>query len=308
MKIAVVGAGAMGCLFGGKLSALAEVWLIDPWAEHVAALQAKGLLLRELDGGEHTLRVRAVGEPSQVPGTVDLALIFVKSHQTEWAARQAAAILARDGFTLTLQNGIGNLEVIAGVVGAERALLGSTTQGATLLGAGQVRHAGAGPTYLAAPPNLKSRVEEIAKLLQAAGFEAHLADNVDNLVWGKLIVNVGINALTAILRVPNGALADLPAARALLERAVVEAVAVVQAKKITLPYENPVERVVGVARATAANRSSMLQDVLRGAPTEIGVINGAIVREGERVGVPTPVNQMVTDLVRAIEAGYSVRV
>jgi 2-dehydropantoate 2-reductase len=145
-------------------------------------------------------------------------------------------------------------------------------------------------------------------LFQAAGFEAHLADNVDNLVWGKLIVNVGINALTAILRVPNGALAELPAARTLLERAVVEAVAVVQAKKITLPYENPVERVVGVARATAANRSSMLQDVLRGAPTEIGVINGAIVHEGERVGVPTPVNQMLTDVVRAIEASYTVRV
>jgi len=308
MKIAVVGAGAMGCLFGGKLSALAEVWLIDPWAEHVTALQTKGLLLHELDGSEHTLRVHAVGDPSQVPGTVDLALIFVKSHQTEWAARQAASILSRDGLAFTLQNGVGNLEVIAGVVGASRALLGSTTQGATLLGPGQVRHAGAGATYLAAPPNLKSRVEEIAKLFQAAGFEAHLADNVDNLVWGKLIVNVGINALTAILRVPNGALADLPAARALLERAVIEAVAVVQAKMITLPYENPVERVVGVARATAANRSSMLQDVLRGAPTEIGVINGAIVREGERVGVPTPVNQMLTDVVRAIEASYTVRV
>lgn len=308
MKIAIVGAGAMGCLFGGKLSPVAEVWLIDPWAEHIAALKTNGLRLTELDKVEHTIPVRAVGDPSQVPGTVDLALIFVKAHQTEWAARQAATILARDGLALTLQNGVGNLEVIASVVGVERALLGSTTQGATLLGPGRVRHAGAGPTHLATRPSIAARVKEIQALFQSAGFETHLADNVDNLVWGKLIVNVGINALTAILRVPNGALAELPAARALLERAVIEAVAVVQAKQITLPYENPVERVVSVARATAANRSSMLQDVLRGAPTEIDVINGAIVREGARVGVATPVNQLLTDLVHAIEASYAVRV
>ena len=308
MRIAVIGAGAMGCLFGGKLSRVAEVWLIDPWAEHVAALQADGLRLAELDQTEQTIPVRAVSHPSQIPGAVDLALIFVKSHQTEWAARHAAAVLARDGFALTLQNGVGNLQVIAGIVGAERALLGSTTQGATLLGPGRARHAGAGPTHLATRPDIAARVKELQTLFRSAGLETHLADNVDNLVWGKLIVNVGINALTAILRVPNGALADLPAARAMLERAVVEAVAVVRARRITLPYENPVERVVGVARATAANRSSMLQDVLRGAPTEIGVINGAIVREGDRVGVATPVNQMLTDLVRAIEASYAVRV
>lgn len=308
MKIAVVGAGAMGCLFGGRLSQVAEVWLIDPWVEHVIALQSKGLLLQEMDGSEHILSVRAVNDPNQVTVKVDLALILVKSHQTEWAARQAASILAPEGIALTLQNGLGNLEIIAGIVGAARALLGATMQGATLLGPGQVRHAGAGPTYLAMPPDRAAQVKEVRDLFQAAGFETHLVDNVENLVWGKLIVNVGINALTAILRVPNGALAELPAARALLECAVAEAVAVAQAKHIALPYSNPVEYVIGVARATAANRSSMLQDVLRGASTEIGVINGAIVREGAQLGIPTPVNRILTDLVRAIEASYAVRV
>jgi 2-dehydropantoate 2-reductase len=308
MKIAIIGAGAMGCLFGGKLSSAAEVWLIDPWAEHVAALETKGLELLELDGSAQTLRVRVVPDANAIREPIDLALIFVKAHQTEWAAQQAARILSAQGLVLTLQNGLGNLETIANAVGAARAVQGVTAHGATLLGPGRVRHAGVGATHIATRRDIAERAQAITALFNQVGFETHLSDNLDTLVWGKLVVNAGINALTAILRVPNGLLAEIPAARALLEQAVVEAVAVVQAKHIELPYPNAVERVVNVARATAANRSSMLQDVLRGAPTEIRVINGAVVREGEHVGIPTPVNRLLTQLVEAIEATYAQRV
>jgi 2-dehydropantoate 2-reductase len=131
---------------------------------------------------------------------------------------------------------------------------------------------------------------------------AELSDDLDALVWGKLVVNAGINALTALLRVPNGALAANMPARALMASAIAEAAAVAQARGTALPYADPLAHTLAVAHATGANHSSMLQDVLRGSPTEIDAINGAVVREGLRLGVPTPVNSFLTDLMRALDA------
>jgi 2-dehydropantoate 2-reductase len=128
-----------------------------------------------------------------------------------------------------------------------------------------------------------------------------VSDDVDSLVWGKLVVNAGINALSALLRLPNGALAELPTARDLMAAVVSEAAAVAVARGVQLPYADPVVHVAGVARATAANRSSSLQDILRGAPTEIAAINGAVAREGQRHGVPTPLNALLAALVAALE-------
>ena len=148
----------------------------------------------------------------------------------------------------------------------------------------------------------------LADLFIACGLPAEMSDDLDALVWGKLIVNAGINALTALLRVPNGALATTPEARALAEQAACEAVAVAQARGVRLREPDPVAHVLAVAQATGANRSSMLQDVLRGSPSEIATINGAIVREGRRLGVPTPVNDLLTALVQALDATAHVRV
>jgi 2-dehydropantoate 2-reductase len=128
-----------------------------------------------------------------------------------------------------------------------------------------------------------------------------LTDDLDGLVWGKLVVNAGINALSALLRVLNGALAELPNARELLSEAVAEAAAVAQARGVALPYADPIAHTLSVARATAANQSSMLQDILRGSRSEIEAINGAVVREGMRLGVATPVNATLTRLVRALD-------
>jgi 2-dehydropantoate 2-reductase len=197
---------------------------------------------------------------------------------------------------------------MAEVLGAERVVAGVTSHGATLLGPGRVRHAGKGPTHIAARPEIAEKLADVATVFEQAGFEVHLSADLDSLVWGKLIINVGINALTGILRVPNGQLVEIPAASELMAQAVAEAVAVCQAKGVTLPYDDPLGRVQEVAHATATNRASMLQDVLRGVPTEIGVINGAIVREGKRLGVSTPVNEFIVTTIRAIEGSYAVRV
>ncbi|MFP4390741.1 MAG: ketopantoate reductase C-terminal domain-containing protein, partial [Desulfococcaceae bacterium] len=121
-------------------------------------------------------------------------------------------------------------------------------------------------------------------------------------IWGKLVVNVGINALAALLRVPNGALAEVPVCDSLMAAAVEEAVAVARAREISLPYDEPLEKVRAVCRATAENRASMFQDIAAGRLTEVDVINGAVVREGAAAGVSTPVNRMLTDLIHAVEA------
>ena len=301
MKIAVIGAGAMGSLFGAYLAkAGAAVTVVDVWPEHVAAIRGQGLTLSEAAGDEVVRLDAALGTGGLEP--VDLVILFVKSAATQAAATDAAALLRPGGRVLTLQNGLGNAEVIAEIVGAERVLAGTTAQGATLLGPGRVRHGGSGETHIG---RLFGEVDEfcheVARLLTNAGLPTVVEPDVRSLIWGKLIINTGINALTALLRLRNGQLAELDETRQLLALAVEEAVQVARAAGVRLPYEIPLDKVLAVAVATGQNQSSMLQDVLRGSPTEIAVINGAIVREGERLGVATPVNRTLTLLVQALE-------
>lgn len=307
MHITIVGAGAMGSLFGAKLSVAARVTLLDPWIEHVRAVQDHGLTIVGLDGSEMNLPMTATSDPDTV-SEADLGIIFVKSHATQEASQWVSRFLADDGLALTLQNGVGNADTISHVLGRDRAVAGVTSHGATLLGPGRVRHAGQGPTHLGTRPEVADRLSRVVRILREAGFEVHISENLESLVWSKLLINVGINPLTAILRVPNGELLNIPSARVLMSRAVAEAEAVCRAKGIELTYSDPLARVEDVARATAANRSSMLQDVVRGAPTEIEVINGAVVEEGHRTGVDTPVNSCLAELVRALEDSYQVRV
>jgi 2-dehydropantoate 2-reductase len=322
MKIGIIGAGAMGSLLGFYLCERAEVWLLDRWVAHVEAINGQGLRC-ERDGQEHTRRLHATPDPAAI-GACDVALVLVKAHATAWAAEQARLLLNderrtmnddppgsfivhRSSLVVTLQNGVGNREILAAALGQERVGQGVTSLGATLLGPGHVRHAGHGPTVFGAAPD-RAGMAALAELFNSCNLPAELTDDLEALIWGKLVVNAGINALTALLRVPNGALANTPEARALVALAVAEAAAVAAARGTRLPYADPLAHVLQVAQATGANRSSMLQDALRGSPTEIATINGAVVREGARLGVPTPVNRLLADLVAALDATASQRV
>lgn len=304
MRIAIIGIGAMGCLFGARLAPLADVVMVGTWPEGLAALRERGIVLADAQG-ERAIPVQVAGGAALPP--CDLALVLVKSYQTARAAQQAVGLLAPQGLALTLQNGLGNAEVLAASLGASRVALGVTAQGAMLLGPGRVYHAGAGPTYLGITPTTRSRLEEVSTLFRQAGLETHLTENIAGLVWGKLVVNSAINPLTALLRLSNGALLENESARALMEAVAWETATVAQAQGIRLPFDDPAERVREVAAHTARNRSSMLQDVLRGAPTEIDAINGAIVRTGQRLGIPTPVNATLWRLVCALEATRPLR-
>lgn len=299
MKIAIIGAGAMGCLYGGKLSTVAEhqVVLLDVWKEHIDAVNESGLYMEE---GEELLNYRQLTATSDAAsvGEVDLAMIFVKSTLTEEAVANNQAVFGEKTIALTLQNGLGNIERIASKIKPENIIAGTTAHGATMLGAGRVCHAGVGKTMIGELSGVSSeRIQEIAAVFTAAGLEIEISGNVLGLIWDKLIVNVGINALTGITRLTNGELLAFPEIEVLLEGAIKEAVAVANAKGVALGFADPIAHTKAVCKATATNKSSMLQDIINHKRTEIEMINGAIVREGKIHGVATPVNQVLTNLI-----------
>jgi 2-dehydropantoate 2-reductase len=303
MRIAIIGTGAMASLFAALLEPLADVIMVGSWTEQIQAVRREGLILKHPNGTEsrHFLAATTSGLDA---APADLAVVAVKSWQTEKAAGLAQKALALDGLALTLQNGLGNLEKISAVVGAKRAAIGVTSEGATMLGAGTVRHAGRGHTYFAVKEGTRRRLEGTAALFAKAGLPTSLVDDAQGLIWGKLVVNAGINPLTALLQKPNGYLVENSNASEIMRRAALEAAAVAQALGIQLPFSNPAERAAEVAQATAANRSSMAQDIARGNPTEVEQITGAVAENGRQLGVPAPVNEALLLLVRAqIESG-----
>lgn len=299
MKIAIIGAGAMGCLLASYLSTHHHVTLIDQWHAQIDHIRTYGIR-REREGVDYVSHPVATTNPADAQGA-DVSIVMVKYHQTTWAANLAEIALAPDGLCITMQNGIGGAAVLGQILGQSRVTQGVTSLGATLLEIGYVKHAGMGESIFAADHHSLQLVQLVDAFNQA-GLPAHQQANLEGLIWGKLIVNVGINALTAILRVRNGELANHDGARQLVTDVVNEAIMIADACNITLPYDNPVEHVLSVARATATNRSSTLQDVLRGSPSEIPTINGAIVASAEAVGVATPYNRMLMQLMTIIDS------
>jgi 2-dehydropantoate 2-reductase len=302
LNITIFGVGAMGTLFGSHLSPLANVTLFGHWPEQIETLQREGLTITRPDGQQSHHILTVTNKLEQVPPS-DVALILVKSYQTTRAAHQAAKVLRPQGVAITLQNGLGNLEAVATAVGETRAALGITAQGATVIAPGQLRHAGNGPTYLALTPGLAEPLREVVALFNEAGLETSLVDNASSLVWGKLAINAGINPLTALLEVPNGALVENESWRQIMAAAAREVAQVAAAQGITLPFSDATSRTAEVSQATSSNRSSMLQDVSRTAPTEIDAISGAVVRFGRLLGIPTPVNESLLRLMKEKEAG-----
>ncbi|OGO29949.1 MAG: hypothetical protein A2136_04590 [Chloroflexi bacterium RBG_16_54_11] len=293
----IAGTGALACLFAARLAAAGdEVSMLGSWPAGLAALRRYGVTLHDLDGSLSNYTVKVV-EAADCRVDHLHALVLVKSWQTERVAHQLGTCLSAGGIALTLQNGLGNDKVLEKVLDPERVALGVTTVGARGLEPGHVQFTGNGKVTLGAHPRLGGLVE----WLQKAGFQVETVTDPRSLLWGKLVINASINPLTALLRVANGELLERPAARKLMAEAAREAAFVANCLEIQLPYPDPVTAVEGVARSTAPNYSSMLQDVIRGAVTEIEAINGAIVREGERLGVPMPVNQVLLQLVQSLD-------
>jgi 2-dehydropantoate 2-reductase len=305
MKIAIIGPGALGLFFTALLQQTGhEVWLLDYRPDRAASLRQHGLSFETLAGESHQYPLQ-VALASEEIGPCDLTLLLVKAHQTKVAARHLPALLQGGGVALTLQNGIGNLEEMAAAAGPQRLLAGVTMVGVTKLAEGKIRHAGAGPVILGIPPQSTVSPGELATLCQLfrmAGLECRTEEDIVTVLWRKLLINVGINPVTALTRLPNGRLPEIPGAWEVVAAAVQEAHRVGLASGLPLPAE-PLTLVRQVCQATSGNRSSMLQDILNHRPTEIDALNGQIVAHGRRLGLPTPVNALLTNLIKALENG-----
>jgi len=304
MKTVIIGAGAMGSLFGGLLALSGEdVWLVNIGKDHVDKIRSEGLTIEE--GGKlQIIRVNATTDVTSL-GKADFVLFFVKTYQTKKAVLDSLVLQKESTIFLSLQNGLGNEEAICKKVDRKKVILGVTGQGATYLGPGHIRHAGWGETQIGElEGGMTDRVNQIAQMFQKAGISTRVSSKIHDLIWEKLFVNVGINALTALTGLKNGQLLDYPETVRLMEALVSEAVAVAKQKGVRIEG-NPIKKVKNAAKATRENRSSMGQDVDHRRRTEIDAINGAVVREAGRLGISVPFNQAIMDLVKVIEKSFT---
>jgi 2-dehydropantoate 2-reductase len=299
----MMGAGAMGCLFGGLLTLVGEdVWLVGNKKDQIDTICSRGLTLEE-KGGLRIIPMKATSDVASV-GKADLVIFFVKTYDIEGAVSDALVLEKEDTVFLTLQNGLGNEEALCRKIDRKKVMLGITGQGATLMGLAHILHAGWGKTVVGELDHrITDRVAQITRMFCDAGIETEASSNIHDHVWGKLLINVGINALTALTGFKNGQLLDFPESVRLMEKLVMEVSEVAKRKGAHLEGD-PVEKVRRAIEATKENRSSMGQDFDRRQKTEIDAINGAVVREAQRLGVPVPFNQAVTDLVKAIEKSF----
>ena len=265
--------------------------MLGTWREGLAALRREGANLEGLG----SYRVQVSDSPSDCRG-IKYAMVLVKSWQTERAGNQLADCLSKDGLVVTLQNGLGNDQILSRSLGPERVARGVTTIGAALLGPGHVRSSGRGEVTIEDHPH----VARLTKLLRIAKLEINIVRDIQPFVWGKLMINAAINPLTALLRVKNGEMLENPQALSLMVDLARETALVAESSGVELPFPIPEFEVEKVARDTSDNKSSMLQDVLRGVPTEVDAINGAIVRTGEQNGIPTPINRAAWLLVKVL--------
>lgn len=294
MKIAVMGAGAVGSFYGGLLAqAGASVTLIGR-RQHADAIREHGLLL-DMGGERQRVTVHAATSASAV-ADADLVLFCVKSGDTETVGRELAPHLRPDATILSFQNGVDNAERLQAVLG--RPVVPVAVYVATdLAGPGHVRHHGRGDLLIGPC----GRSEEILALFAAAGITARVSDDAIAALWGKLIVNCAYNALSALTGLPYGRMIRLDGVEAVMRDVVGECLAVAQASGVVVPADI-LDAVLGLARMMPEQFSSTAQDLRRGKPTEIDHLNGFVIRKGAELGVPTPVNGVLHTLVKAAEA------
>jgi len=299
VRVVVMGAGAVGSMVGGRLARDHDVTLVGR-APHVDAVDTQGL---ELTGHtERTVRVDATTDPAELD-PADVVLVTTKAYDTEQAVREALPVVDEHTYVVSLQNGLGNLEAIARHVDPSRVVGATTSHGCLFHGPGRVEHTGVGDAVLGPPepPDLPAH-HELAEALTEAGIETEVVADVRPRLWAKVAVNAAINPLTAVTGLPNGALLEVDQLEDLLEAVAREAEAVARETGVDDPEGAWVDRARTVAKRTARNRSSMLQDVERGKRTEIDAICGALAEAADEAGVEAPRCRTLHALVTGIEA------
>jgi len=303
MKICILGSGALGSTIGGVLTEGGlEVYLIDPWTEHVNAMNRQGLILRE-DSSERAVKVRAATDCQGI-GPADLILVLVKSYHTREAIKNAGPMIGDQTVVLSFQNGLGNEDILAEVVGKERVIGGRTFAGGVLLSPGHVITGRKGKqTYIGElNGRVTERVNKIAEQFNQTGLETIISSNIIGIMWDKLLINVATGALSGMTRLPYGELYKVKEVMDCAVEAVSEAIAVAKAMGVELTITDPKKIWLKAAENLPPDfKASMLQDIEKGSRTEIDSINGSVVRLGEKHGIPTPVNRVLVAGIKGIE-------
>ncbi|MEO8741305.1 MAG: 2-dehydropantoate 2-reductase [Casimicrobiaceae bacterium] len=305
-KTVVVGAGAMGCLFGGLLAEGGlDVTLIDVWKEHVDAINRDGL--RSVGhGGNRTVRVRATTDPHSVTGA-DIVLFQCKAHANDAAARSVRHLIKESTAVISFQNGLGNEESLGRVLGAAHVLGGLTAQGATIVEAGVIHNYGDLPTYIGELDGGRSeRAVLIADAFSRHRLPTFASENIKREKWQKLLGNVALGAVSAATDLASAQIVAVPELRAVVLRALEETAAVAQACGVTLGAAETraiFDKLVDVSGGgTGASKSSMAIDIAKRRPTEIDVIHGSVARLGREHGIPTPTIDTMIAIVKGLES------
>jgi 2-dehydropantoate 2-reductase len=301
--VAVFGAGAIGCYFGGMLARAGRDVTLIGRRGHVEAINAHGLFFKSIDF-EQVIRVRASVDPAAVRNA-QLLLFCVKSSDTDTAAASIAPHLATDTVLLSLQNGVDNIERIRAQLKNE-ALPGVVYTGVEMSGPGRLTHTGGGKVVLGELGRASEQPKKIAALFNHAGIVTSISDNIEAELWSKLVLNCAYNALSAIGRIYYGPMVAIPEIRRLMTDVVAEVVVVAQKKGIRLP-DNMLAATFHLAEVMPRTTSSTAQDIGRGRRTEIEHLNGYIAREGERLGIATPVNRALNALLKLMEQASTIR-
>jgi 2-dehydropantoate 2-reductase len=306
MKIAIVGAGAMGSLFGAVLARTeAEVWLVDPWQEHMDRVRDEGLLVATIDGDAH-VDINATTDPAE-PGEADAVILLTKTTALADSTRSAAPLIGAHTVVVGLQNGLGNVEIIGATVPQDQIVYGLCEVGAELVGPGHiVPHMADGVIKLkamnhATVPNLSRFIA----LLDEGGIDARIDEDIDGAIWEKLALNASFNAPCALTATNAGEFGSHASGRTLIRTIIAEVVAVADARGIPLDLEDLASKALAAAEQVGDHYPSMAQDFKSHRRTEIAALNGAVVREGLTLGVPTPVNETITRLVQVSEDQFA---
>lgn len=301
MKIVIIGAGAMGCLYGAYLSEKNEVMMLDSYQPQVDAINANGVTIVEKDGTEKNYPNVKACMSGAYAEKADLVIVFVKSTFTDAALEANRALFGENTIAMTLQNGAGNDRKIAKFAPKENILIGTSKHNAVNMGNGISRHGGAGATTIGSNFDVGDKLQRVAELFRESGLEVEISDDIQRIIWGKLFVNLSINTFTAITETPIGFMIQDKYAWDFAKRLIYEAVDVAEEDGTYFDRREVLESVRHVCEQAKNGYSSMYQDRKRGAKTEIDAINGAIVEQAKLYGVSVPYNTLIVSLIHAIE-------
>ena len=304
--LAVVGAGAMGSLFGGLLAEGGlDVTLVDVWQEHVDNINRDGLKIVGY-GGDRFVPVKATTQPEAL-APVDTVFVQCKAGYTRDAIAGAANLIGDHTAVISFQNGLDNEELLAELIGEEKVLGGLTAQGASMDGPGIVRNYADLPSHIGEMRGgLSDRVTALSHVFTKHGLQTEPSPDIRLDIWKKLMANVGLDPTSGITNLPIGRVMAVPAMRETIFAAIDEAAAVGRKVGVAIDINEAREVLLQITGkgGTGENKSSLCNDILRCRQTEVDFINGAIVRLGAEHGVPTPVNKTLVAAVKALESHY----